>query len=536
MVEQLKAIPKKLLDWWNKFSSKQKTIIICISAGVVLAFSILTYQLTKPQYTRLVTCESQKEAAEITEILGAEGLKYKTSTDGLNIDIESKQEGEARLLLGANNIPTDTYDAIKKVVEGGFSTTESDKEKLMKVYLEQDMVATLQKNEAVKKAYVDLTIPPQDGTLLAQEKESFASVTLEIQGGMEITEDVATNLARYVATSMGNTSTDNVTIIDTTGNLLFDGQENTSGTGKASNQIEIKTKAESLVKKEVCSVLIGTTLFDNVEVTSNLDMDFSSKEATDRVYTLPDDSTLGLLNEERVFESETSGGTGGEPGTGSNDQDDTTYVLPDYANSSSTSSERESKYLQNEHVESKTIPPGTITYANSSVAVAATKFRIYNEKDVKSQGLLDGSSWDEFKLSNAEPVAIEVSDEIYTLVAKATGIPEANIQIIAQEKPKFIDAEGLAVSTWDIVQIVLIIVILGLLAFVVLRSMRGSRAETPEEELSVEALLQSSPSLELEDIELEEKSETRRLIEKFVDENPEAVANLLRNWLQEDWG
>ena len=30
--------------------------------------------------------------------------------------------------------------------------------------------------------------------------------------------------------------------------------------------------------------------------------------------------------------------------------------------------------------------------------------------------------------------------------------------------------------------------------------------------------------------------ETRKLIEKFVDENPEAVANLLRNWLNEDWG
>lgn len=40
---------------------------------------------------------------------------------------------------------------------------------------------------------------------------------------------------------------------------------------------------------------------------------------------------------------------------------------------------------------------------------------------------------------------------------------------------------------------------------------------------------------ELEDIGLNEKSETRILIEKFVDENPEAVAALLRNWLNDDW-
>jgi len=52
---------------------------------------------------------------------------------------------------------------------------------------------------------------------------------------------------------------------------------------------------------------------------------------------------------------------------------------------------------------------------------------------------------------------------------------------------------------------------------------------------SVESLLQSTPEPELEDIDVEEKSETRKLIEKFVDEQPEAAAQLLRNWLSEDW-
>jgi flagellar M-ring protein FliF len=40
----------------------------------------------------------------------------------------------------------------------------------------------------------------------------------------------------------------------------------------------------------------------------------------------------------------------------------------------------------------------------------------------------------------------------------------------------------------------------------------------------------------MEDIEIESKSEARKLIDKFVDENPEAAANLLRNWLSEEWG
>jgi len=30
-------------------------------------------------------------------------------------------------------------------------------------------------------------------------------------------------------------------------------------------------------------------------------------------------------------------------------------------------------------------------------------------------------------------------------------------------------------------------------------------------------------------------SEAKKAIEKFVDERPEAVAGLLRNWLNDDW-
>ena len=76
-----------------------------------------------------------------------------------------------------------------------------------------------------------------------------------------------------------------------------------------------------------------------------------------------------------------------------------------------------------------------------------------------------------------------------------------------------------------------------MLGFVVFRSTRNQNEEEEEPELSVDALLQSTAdaSEDMEDIGYSEKSETRLLIEKFVDENPDAAALLLRNWLNEDW-
>ena len=129
-----------------------------------------------------------------------------------------------------------------------------------------------------------------------------------------------------------------------------------------------------------------------------------------------------------------------------------------------------------------------------------------------------------------------MDEDFYNAVSTATGIPVDAITIVAYRENLFYDAEVREVNWNTILSISLIVIILALLAFVILRSMRIEREVEPEEELSVENLLQSTQEAELEDIEVESKSETRKMIEKFVDDNPEAVANLLRNWLTEDWG
>ena len=81
------------------------------------------------------------------------------------------------------------------------------------------------------------------------------------------------------------------------------------------------------------------------------------------------------------------------------------------------------------------------------------------------------------------------------------------------------------------------VLIFALLGYVVFRSTRKEKAVEPEPELSVESLLESTKESAdtLQDIGFNEKSETRVLIEKFVEENPEAAASLLRNWLNEEW-
>lgn len=531
MADRIREIPKRLMEWWNKFTSKQKTLIICVAAGVILLLGILVTVLTRPQYVLLVSSESTKEASVVKDLLEGAELDYIVSDDGLQISILKDQISDANLLLGANNIPTASYD-IENVFAGGFSTTESDKQKRYQLYCESRLEEDLTAYEFIKNANVQLSIPENDGTLIAEEEESFASIILEIDG--EMPDEAPASIARVVATALGNTTTQNVTIIDTLGNLLFSGEDDFTLAGSASSQLTVKQQAENLVKNEVKKVLLGTNEFDNVEVATNLKIDFSSTDVTEHNYTPADGQTQGVLSHEDVYQSDSTGGSGGVPGTDSNTE--TTYVYEDNQYSSDSVTEESRDYLPNEKITNQTTPAGAIVYDDSSLSVAAIQYKVLNEEDAQDQGLLDGVTWNEYKLSNAERTRVTVDEEFITMVANATGISAENITIVAYEEPMFVDSEGTQIGLTDIIQIALIVIILGLLVFVVLKSMKNAKEQVAEEELSVENLLQSTPPVLLEDIEMETKSQARQMIEKFVEENPEAVANLLRNWLNEDWG
>ncbi|SHN63173.1 flagellar M-ring protein FliF [Butyrivibrio hungatei DSM 14810] len=538
MADKLKALWQKVLDWWNQFTAKQKTLIIGAGSVILLTIIILVSILNQPQYVLLATANSTKEASEIKELLDSNSVNYKMSDDGLEFRVLKKDQGDASLLLGANDIQSYAY-SIDNVTDGSFSTTESDKQKKYVLYLESRLESDfISKFEAIKSANVQLNIPDNDGTLIGNQEEASAWILLNIADGANFSEDNAAFLAKAVAVAIGNENTENIVILDTNGNMLFSGSEETTTSGLASSQLSLKAKAEQIVKSEVKKVLLGTKLYDDIEVASNLVMDFSKEEKTTHNYTPAQDQTQGVLSHEDTYNAENVNGISGIPGTDTNADDETTYVTQDNQNSTSSITEESRDYLPNEEITTKTNQPGAIQYDQSSISVTAINYVVVKEEDYKSADN-NNMTWDEYKVANAQPVTLEVPEEMINVVSKATGISAENVAMAAYTEYVFFDRTGAAITLTDVLQILLILVILGLLAFIIIRSMWTKKVQEEEEEpepLSVESLLESQPEEALEDIEMDTGSETKRLIEKFVDENPEAAATLLRNWLNEDYG
>ena len=197
-----------------------------------------------------------------------------------------------------------------------------------------------------------------------------------------MSDEQAQGLAQYIATQLGNDTTDNVLILDSNSNVLFSGGDSDSSIGTASSQLSLKTKTENLLKSEVKDVLVGSGLYDHAEVAAKLDMNFDAYRETERQYSAPDGQTNGMIDEQSNYESNSVGGAAATPGTDSND--DTSYVIEDNNYTESTITDTTTKYQNNEKVTDRTAATGTINYDTSSIAIVVKNYVIYDEDTLRT--------------------------------------------------------------------------------------------------------------------------------------------------------
>lgn len=542
MNERINKAREKAVEFWNKYNNKQRALMIGVTIGVIVLMVVLYSMFTKPSYIVLVESSSADTISDVKEELGAAGIKYKISNaagGGYVVKVEKKDKINAEMAIATSGVIAHEY-TIDQALSGGMTTTEADKEKRYKAYIEDKLRVSLENLDYIKAAKVQITVPESKLSVLDSDEESTAAVVLKLKNSIDT--EVAENIAQWIATSLGNKTTASITIIDTEGNMLFRGTDYYTADGSMSNnsQAEMKNAAMDLVATNVKKLFKEAELYQSVEVSSYLDMSFDNVEVTNITHSVTDEDGdgQGPYTSSYTVTQEGASGVGGVPGTDSNDED-ITYEINTGDNSTSTYELTKYEYAVNQLIEKTTKERGLIDYNNSTLSIVARTYNVFDEKKVKEQDLLEDMTWDQFKEANRENVSLEVPEELYDLVANATGFERENITILAYRVPQFVDAETpKSTGFTDYVPIILAVLIFALFAFVVFKSTRPVQVIETEENLSVEQLLSSTKAVQqpVEDIDLNDKSDTRKAIEKFVDENPEAVALLLRNWLEDDWG
>ncbi len=538
MPDKIREILNNIVEWWKKFTKKQQMILVSSTLIVIIAVAILAFVLTRPKMTIIKICDNAKEASTVQKLLTDAGIYHEVSDTGLTFSIQQKDSAAANILLGSNAIRTED-EGLKAILNGSLSTTESDKTKLEKEYKEKHIAQVLETLENVEKASVMLDVPNDDGTLIASKQESFAEVFLTLDG--EMSEEQALGLARMIATGLGNKTTDNISIMDSNLNMLYSGGmgDLTTASGMTASQLSFQQKVENKVKGNVKDVLLGTGQYQNVEVGVNLPLNFDKKTTSSKTYDPGEGREQGPYKSDRTYDESTTSGGANVPGTDANGEDGN-YMITDGDQTEHTMSDSSRDYALNETIENIEAGIGNILYEDASLAVTLKTYIKYDEDTLRANGDLEGTTFEEYRaqIESQGAQRQQVDADTIDSIAKASGIDAERISVIAYQEPLFIPSEGSGRTFSDYLEIVLAVLIFALLGFVVFMSTRKEKAPELEPELSVETLLQTTKENEeesLEDIGFKEKSEARILIEKFVEEKPEAVASLLRNWLNEDW-
>lgn len=541
MMEHLLAIKDKILEFWNKYTAKQKTIIICVACAILLAIVLLAYFMTRPVYDSLVSL-SGDAATTFGEALDGAGISYekKSDTNGnITFKVEHSQYEDAAVLMSEKQI-TDDQMSWKDALDSDMTTSSDEKQTKKTLALQSSVRKGLMNFDGVEDATVYINRPKDDGTIFSEKQPTSVSVSVKVAGNQVMESDKASAIAYYLANAVGNSDTKDVVITDTAGNLLFNGKEETGLGGTINTTSEFKEKLKQNYVKNVQDLLIKYG-FDDVEISnSNIVLDMDKVTELKETYTTNEGQDQGLYGSSYEYKSTGNSSAGDVPGTDSNG-DVTDYDILSGGDSSSETILNKYDYLPNKTVENIEHEVGAVKTDESSIGLVLIRHNVIKESTLEEQGALNDMSFDEYMDANNATTEQEVPADLPQLVAAATGIAENNIVIRVVQKPVFeADEESsFGDNVTNYLMIILTVLIAALLVFVIIKGTSPVEVTEMEPELSVEDLLattQEGENQNLEEIELGEKSETKMMIEKFVEENPEAVALLLRNWINEEWG
>lgn len=538
MKERFEQIPARLLEFWNKYTSKQKTLIIVVICALILAIAGLVWFFTRPTYEKFQAFENVEDASAMATALDESGIKYRTSNDGRTLYVEEGRFTDALYLMSDNKL-LDTGYSWENAFDNSMSTTESEKSQKRKLALQNDIKKALVSFDNIKDAQVFIDQPESNYNILGEESQTSVSakVTLTDDSDDAMTTDMAEYLAQWLANAVG-TDVENVSIIDNNMNNIYAGKASDAlGTALTSNgSQEFIERLRNTFAKNIRQILLKYN-YDDVEVaTAGIQFDVDTVTQLRTTYDVPEGREYGYPGEIYNYKAEGNSSAQGIPGTDTNG-DDTTYdIQTNGGANSSVTLDRLSNILTNQTVENITKEKGAVKAEDSTIGIVAIQYQVYNEEEMEKNGQLDGTTFEEFMQANQARTTLDITEEEIALVAAATGIPAANIQLRGFIQPVFEAKEDTGATWTNYLMIILAVLIVALLVFVVFKGTAPVEITEMEPELSVEQLLATTKENQsLEDIEFSDGSETRRMIEKFVDENPEAVAQLLRNWLNEDW-
>ncbi len=194
-----------------------------IGVAVMVVLGVGTYYLSRPQQEVLYTGLTRDDVARIGSALKDAGIDFDVNADGQTVTVNYGDTARARMLLAEKGLPESAnsgYDLFDKV--GSFGLTSFMQNVTKTRALEGELARTIQGMDGIRSARVHLVLP-DSSSLRSQQQAASASVV--IRTDMPTDTGPAQAIRHLVAAAVPGLKVDNVTVLNTEGQLLASGDD-----------------------------------------------------------------------------------------------------------------------------------------------------------------------------------------------------------------------------------------------------------------------------------------------------------------------
>lgn len=548
------AVVAQMLEGYLKLPLFQKILFPLLVVASVSGIIAVSKWASRADYAVLFSNLDPGDAAAVVERLKNLKVAYQVQGDGSAIAVAPPElVHELRMSLASEGMPKkgsvgyEIFDVSSMATTSFVEWTKFIRAK------QGELERTIASIDAIASVRVHITVPEKQ-VFQKNSAPATASVLIKFRPGGELEKQQIRGISQLVAGSVEGLLPENVTIVDTLGNLLSESAEDKESVEFSSDspRIQYQREIERGYAQRIEQILQKVIGPGRVVARVTAEIDFSSTEREEENF---DPGGNVLRSEKSISEGSQEAARGGIPGVISNLNNDPKLLAPE-SNGGENSSRQESvkNYEISRAIVKSSLPRGVLSRLSAAVLVDG----IYEEvPPVEGAEAKEGEQAQSKKVFKHLPP--ETLAQIDSLVKSAIGYDAARGDTVTVENIPFFtpDSElaammdsqesqdfilNLVMKVGPIIFIVLFFVVIVKPLVKYLVTPTESEAELQrllptgiadlEKELEQERTKSLMPTIE-PTVDLEQLEELMSENSRIVKENPQQAALLIRYWLND---
>jgi flagellar M-ring protein FliF len=304
-----------LRDTWRNVEPRgQLTLVISFLLIAVTGYFLWSYA-TKPSYTAVQTNLNPADTNRVTQALASAGVTYKVVNGGTEVDVLASQQSKAQVALASKGVGPGNHASLADMSNLGLGATDFQQRVAFQRGLEGDIASQIEGIDGISAAQVQLVLP-QDTLFQDQASAARASVLLTDNGAL--TSSTVAGIAHMVSSSVQGLDSNDVTITDNLGQLLWPaGGVGAGGAVGATAKLAQQQSYDAQMAADINAMLARTLGPNKAEARVNAQLDLNQVTNDSVSY---DGKTVPLVvqKDDEKLTGGSGGGASGVAGSGGN--------------------------------------------------------------------------------------------------------------------------------------------------------------------------------------------------------------------------